>query len=155
MNENNPSSRTLNFRQARLLIIEDTDDHWQLIRLEIQRTLPEVTPVRVATQEQALLYLNGCLTNGDSLPKMVLLDLYLPDRQTGWQLLQLLKHPQSAFRQLPVVVFSHSTAVEDIKGSYRYGSTSFVTKPLDPRNWATYFQTIRTYWWETATLPGN
>jgi CheY-like chemotaxis protein len=155
MNVNHPSTRTLNFRQARLLVVEDTDDHWHLIRMEIQRALPEVMAIRVATQEQAIVYLNSCLGKVDGLPKMVLLDLYLPDRQTGWQLLQQIKHPQSAFRQLPVVVFSHSNTIEDIRGSYRYGSTSFVTKPLDPRHWSTYFKTLRTYWWETATLPGN
>jgi CheY-like chemotaxis protein len=155
MNVTSPAIRPTNFRQARLLIIEDTDDHWHLMHLEVKRFLPEVTPIRVATQAQAMTYLNGCLSNGDKLPGLILLDLYLPDRQEGWQLLQQLKHPESNFRQLPVVVFSHSSAREDVLGSYQYGSTSYVTKPLDPRNWPAYFQILRHYWWETVTLPGN
>lgn len=80
------------------MVIEDADDYGQLIRLEVQRALLEVTPVRVATQEQVMTHLNDCLAKGNLLSKLVLLDLYLPDRQTGWHLLQQIKHPQSAFR---------------------------------------------------------
>jgi CheY-like chemotaxis protein len=57
----------------------------------------------VATQ--TITYLNDCLTNGNKLSGLILLNLSLPNRQEGWQLLQQLKHPKSDFRQLPIVLF--------------------------------------------------
>jgi CheY-like chemotaxis protein len=79
----------------------------------------------------------------------------MPSREDGWALLQQIKHSSSSYKQLPVVVLSYSNDRDDITDSYYYGSTSYVTKPMDMQGWIDYIQTLRTYWWETVTLPSD
>ena len=153
MNRNH-SSISRNFRHATMLVVEDNADHWDLIRMALERGLPEVQPIWVTNADEAMDYLNDCLPKGIELPKLVLLDLYLPKREDGWQLLQQIK-AQPSFRQVPVIVLSYSSSQEDITDSYLHGSTSYVTKPLDVQAWLEYIQTLRTYWWETVTLPSD
>ncbi|MCK8493008.1 MULTISPECIES: response regulator [Spirosoma] len=144
-----------NFKHASLLVIEDNDDHWHLIQLAIRRSLPEVKEVRVTNSEEAIAYLDSCFLTGEDLPKLILLDLYLPGREQGWNLLKQLKHDSSSYKQVPVVILSYSNNREDITESYFYGSTSYITKPTDVKQWEKYIQTLRVYWWETVTLPND
>lgn len=144
-----------NFKYATLLIIEDNNDHWQLIQLALSRSLPEVKATRVATPNQAIEYLKSCFLKGIDLPKLILLDLYLPTREDGWELLQQLKHSTSSYKHVPVVILSYSNDQEDIADSYFYGSTSYITKPTNVNDWESYIQKLRIYWWETVTLPND
>jgi DNA-binding response OmpR family regulator len=155
INRHNLSVSSQNFKHASLLVIEDNDDHWHLIQLAMSRTLPEVKAIRSASADEATAYLNNCFLNGHDLPKLILLDLYLPDREAGWGLLKQLKHSSSAFKQLPIVILSYSNNREDITESYFYGSTSYITKPTDVGEWQSYIETLRIYWWETVTLPND
>lgn len=144
-----------NFRHANVLFVEDNQDHWMLMQQAMKQVLPEVQPVWVASADEAMTYLNNCLLTGADLPKLVLLDLYLPRREDGWSLMQAIKHEGSSFKQIPVVILSYSSSRDDITDSYHRGSTSYVTKPTGLDEWAEYMQTLRVYWWETVTLPSD
>ncbi|WP_338875515.1 response regulator [Spirosoma sp. SC4-14] len=144
-----------NFKHASLLVVEDNDDHWHLIQLAIERSLSEVKAVRTTNVEETLNYLHTCSLQARDLPKLILLDLYLPDRQDGWNILKQIKHSSSPYKQLPVVILSYSSNRDDITESYFYGSTSYITKPSDMGEWEKYIQTLRLYWWETVTLPND
>jgi len=152
MNTDRPSNHT-NFKNASLLIVEDQADQWLIIEAALQQTLPEVPPTRASGPEEALAYLNNCVREGRSLPRLILMDLYMPDRQDGWALLREIKDESSPYSQVPVIVLSSSQHTEDITESYHYGSTSYVVKPVDFNDWLSYFQLLRAYWWETVTLP--
>jgi CheY-like chemotaxis protein len=144
-----------NFSHASLLVIEDNPDHWHLIQSSLQRFLPEVEPRWASDANQARQYLDDCLLQGNDLPKLILLDLYLPAREDGWGLLEELKDGASSCRQVPVIVLSSSNDPEDITESYHYGSTSYLIKPNTSEAWISFGQNLRTYWWETVTLPSD
>ncbi|MFD2572950.1 response regulator [Spirosoma soli] len=144
-----------NFRQATILVVEDNQDHWTLIKAALQESLPEVSVVWVASAEEASTYLENCVANEQPLPKLMLLDLYLPEAEPAWQLLRTVKTPNSRFIRMPVVAFSYSTNREDISELYTFGGTSYITKPSDYNQWLLYFETMRSYWWETVTLPSE
>lgn len=142
-----------NFRKAKVLVIEDNDDHWILVKTAMQYCLPEVRLVRAATGVQALGYLDQWTTEEWEMPKLILLDLYLPGRGDGWQLLEQIRSLSTPFNQIPVVVLSASNAPADIAETYRRGSSSYLVKPTAAEEWIQYFQQLRAYWWETVTLP--
>ena len=75
-------------RQGTILVVEDNDDHWFLIRWALLQTLPGVEAVRAVDADEALDYLNDCLEADASLPSLILLDLYLPGRAEGWRVLE-------------------------------------------------------------------
>ena len=142
-----------NFRLAKVLVIEDNDDHWLFIKQAIQQSLSEVTPVRVATSEQALALLNEWHHQEWEVPKLILLDLYLPDSKDGWALLEQIKRLPSPLNQVRIVMLSSSESTADILKAYQMGIASYTVKPMNFPDWVTYFQELRAYWWETVSLP--
>jgi len=146
---------TANQRRGSLLVIEDNADHWQLIHAGLKRNLPETNIVWVNNESGAQEYVDNCTTNEQLIPKMVLLDLYLPNPEQGWNLLHTLKNKTSPLHQVPVVVFSHSNRIEDITTSYKAGGSSYLVKPTDRHEWQIYFDTLCQYWWNIVTLPNK
>jgi CheY-like chemotaxis protein len=146
-----------NFEQASLLVIEDQADVWLMTQFMLNKGLPEVQANRVATGPQALTYLTDCLNRGEDLPKLILQDLYLPDRHDGLRLIgsirdQLTTH---AAPQLPIVVFSSSNALDDVQQCYRAGASAYIVKTIDMMRQIADFNALRQFWWETNVLPIN
>ena len=144
-----------NFRQGTLLVVEDNQDHWQLIRFGLQKMLPDVNLVWSATAPEALTYLTTCLEQDRDLPRLMLLDLYLPNRETGFHFLKSIKTATLVLRRIPVVILSGSLHPDDIKESYELGSSSYFVKPTGSDEWDAYFETIFNYWSRTVTLPNS
>ena len=142
-----------NFRNTKVLAVDDSPDHLVLIKNAMQHCLPEVELVCAETSDQALTLLNGWITQEWELPKLILQDLYLPNKVDGWRLLAQIKSMSPVSRQIPIVMLSSSNCQADIDEAYQYGSTLYLVKPFDFDGWLTYFKELRTYWWETVTLP--
>ncbi len=136
-----------------MLIVEDNPDHWNLMKKAAEHCLAEVETVHAHSEQEALRFLQDGSLQEWELPKLILLDLYLPKRENGWQLLQQIKSMPAPFNQIPVVVLSFSNSPEDIRQVYQYGGASYLIKPTAFQDWLIYFQRLRSYWWETVTLP--
>lgn len=144
-----------NFKNARLLIIEDNPDHGVLILNAVRQCLPELKVILTSTEDEATAYLDQCRLEEWELPRLILMDLYMPDRQTGWRLLEYVKTTSIALSKIPVVLLSNSSDRSDIAEAYDRGCSSYLVKPTRLEEWLAYFQTLREYWWETVTLPKN
>ena len=148
MKEANPAKRIP--RKPIIVVIEDNADQWVLIEWVLSQQFPEIKPVWFADPAQAILYLESSLE--DVLPRLILLDLYLPNHKVGWKTLELIKnHP--LLREVPVVVLSQSSDPEDIKESYMHQANSYMIKPNTYQEWLTTFTHFRHYWWNVVTLP--
>lgn len=150
---NDSITRKANFKRAKVLVIDDNEDHWAVIQKAMLVILPEVTPIWVNTPEQALVLLQEASYQEWDMPKLILLDLYLPERNDGWQLLKQIKAMASPLDHIPIVMLSSSEDKIDIIEAYTLGVSSYLVKPIDFEDWLTYFTEIRQYWWETVTLP--
>ena len=142
-----------NFKRARILVVEDNDDYWVLIQRAMLQVLPEVMPVRATNHVEAKKLLVEWSRDEWEMPKLVLLDLYLPERKDGWQVLEDIRGLSAPCNQVPVVMLSSSDVQADITEAYRRGSTSYLIKPTVYTEWISYFKQLRTFWWETVTLP--
>jgi CheY-like chemotaxis protein len=138
---------------ASVLIVDDNDDHWLIIQQTLKDCLPQVRAVRTASTLETLNLLETCRHQEWDIPQLILLDLYLPSREQGWQLLRQIKSMGTAFQRIPIVMLSASAANDDIKEAYQLGVASYLVKPIDVQQWIAYFRELRTYWWETASLP--
>ena len=142
-----------NFKGARILVVEDNDDYWLLIRQAIAQVLPEVTPIRATSYEETHNLLVEWARDEWEMPKLVLLDLYLPERSQGWKVLAHIREMDPPFNQLPVVLLSSSSENADITEAYNRGGSAYLVKPTVFPDWIEYFKQLRSYWWETVTLP--
>ena len=107
---------------SQILLVEDDDD----IRTDLAAMLEEygysVTAVRDGFEALRLL-------RGGGRPRLILLDLMMPE-MNGWQLrLELLKDRQLA--SIPVLVMSGAGSLPMEAASL--GATGFVSKPFDLR----------------------
>ena len=137
-----------------ILVVEDNADCWLLIRAALAQRFPEAKPVWVNNADQAMRYLTSTLLDKRKLPKLILLDLYLPSVEDGWALLATIK-PHSPYQFLPVVVLSASMDHRDITKAYDLGVSSYMVKPGSFHGWLTCLTRLRLYWLKTASLPKN
>ncbi|GAB3966590.1 response regulator [Spirosoma terrae] len=142
-----------NFKRAKLLVIEDNDDHWTLIRNAINQSLPELMYVRASNSAMALELLQSWTIEEWELPKLILQDLYVPTREEGWNLVKEIKEMSPVCNRIPLVMFSSSQDPDDVNEAYQLGVSSYLVKPLDFSDWLAYFKQLRSYWWDTVTLP--
>ena len=140
-------------KKASLLIIEDNPDQWIIIQQVIQNTFPNVQASWVPNPQEALIYLKECLDGDSKLPFMVLLDLYLPERETGWELLQQIRALPPPIGKLPIIALSSSQDTADITESYDLGITAYLIKPTDLDSWTQSFQILKKYRMDTVLLP--
>lgn len=150
-----PRATSNRIKNARILVVEDNQDHLLLIKNAIQRSFTNVESVLLTSEKECINYLDECIQTGLRLPQFILLDLYLPKRENGWNLLAQIKERKSEIGQIPTVIFSHSEYQEDIMESYDRGVTSYVVKPTDFNEWLAYFETLKEYWWETVSFPAS
>lgn len=137
-----------------ILVIEDNPDHWLIIRSALAQCFPEVDPIWMNHAAQVQTYLETCILTDAGLPKLMLLDLYLPRKEDGFSLLEFIKtHP--VYRQVPIVMLSSSSDNRDIEKLYTYSVASYIVKPLTYHQWLKCFTTFRRYWLDIVTLPTN
>jgi CheY-like chemotaxis protein len=142
-------------RKANVLLIEDNIDEKTLIVLGLTAVSPNINVIGIHDEDSTLEYLSEKLMLPGSTPQLIVLDLYLPARQNGLNLLDqiktlLLKTDRPA---VPVIIVSHSSAADDITECYRQRANAYVVKSLDMRSWVQYFSRLCNFWMNTVSLP--
>jgi CheY-like chemotaxis protein len=138
-----------------ILLAEDNEDHVLLIRRAFRQS-GLVNPIQVVRDgEQAIAYLKGegQYANRDEypLPCLFLLDLKMPNK-TGFDVLEWLRS-EPAFAALRVVVLTTSGEMRDINRAYQLGANSFLTKPVDFRDFVQLTSAIKGYWIWLSRAP--
>ncbi len=81
---------------------------------------------------------------GDTLPKIVLLDLKLP-KVNGLEVLRQIKANEHT-RRIPVVIVTSSAEDPDIHRAYELGANSYVVKPVDFDAFSDVMSNLGLYW---------
>jgi two-component system, response regulator len=135
-------------RPFEVLLVEDDQDHAELVRRCLQEHLPAAGLHHVSDGQQALDYLHrrGSFADPASSPRpdLVLLDLRLP-RVDGLTVLRQIKEPPE-LRNVPVVVLTTSDAIPDVTAAYRAYVNSYLVKPMDFARFDALIRQIGLYW---------
>lgn len=125
-----------------ILVIEDNADDWFLMQWALRQTFPTTETVWLADAAQVSTYLENCLSSWQALPKVILLDLYLPSISKGLRILQSLKAHQR-LREIPVIAVSRSADVRDMANAFKYASSMYLIKPPTYGEWVKRMGEIR------------
>lgn len=132
------SSRTPNGAQSpplEILMVEDSVTDAELAVRAFQRA-KYTHPVRVvSTGAEGFDYLLGTgarATQGPARPRLILLDLALPD-MTGTEFLRRVKNDPRT-RTIPVIILSLAGSVRAILACEHLGSAGYLVKPIDFAN---------------------
>jgi len=85
------------------------------------------------------------------LPAFILLDLNMPKKDGREVLKEIKQHP--VFKSIPVIIFTTTKNEGEIRRCYELGANSYVVKPISFESLLTVVQNIRSYWFQTASIP--
>lgn len=139
-----------------VLLIEDNDDHAELVRRALLKSGLPHELMRLEDGEQALGFLLDSSTNSQKRSDcaLILLDLRLP-RVDGLEVLQQLRQSKQDIR-VPVVILTTSDADTDIAAAYERGAHAYVVKPADFNSFGELARDVARFWlgWNKTPVTG-
>jgi CheY-like chemotaxis protein len=140
--------------QPILIAEDDADDRYLLQTAFTETGYPERIDF-VENGIEVLSYLDANYTNNHtdekSLPGFILLDLNMPKKDGREVLKELKQHP--VFKKIPVIVFTTTKNEIEIKRCYELGANSYVVKPISFDALLKVVENIRSFWFQTASIP--
>lgn len=139
--------------QARvILVVDDNPADIYLAHEALEQNPRGIRVESAGNVEEALLFLKRRGVHAEKpRPDLVILDLNMP-REDGRTVLAEIKSDEN-LRTIPIVVFSTSHSLLDIRSSYELGANCYVSKPGNLNEYLSAVQSIEQFWFECATLP--
>ena len=135
-----------------ILIAEDDPDDRYLIESAFGESKFDHTIDFVENGEELLHYMNAeGHYSSRNLPSLILLDLNMPKIDGRTAMMQL--KADRAFRKIPIIVLTTSTAEEDIQRSYDLGVSAYIPKPSSHEELVDLISVMNSYWATFALLP--
>lgn len=117
-----------------ILVIEDNEDQLFLTRWALLQRFSDAEIVWLSEDTRVMPYLESCLQRKQDLPRVILVDLYLPSARQGLAVLQQVKsHP--IFQRITAVMLSWSGEAEDIANAFNHSADAYLVKPGNYRDW--------------------
>ena len=132
-----------------ILLVEDNPDDAALTELALRGGMPANLEIARDGQE-ALDYL---FNDANDVPRLVLLDLRLPNTDGLEVLRRIREHERTSLT--PVVILTSSSSPDDVAASYRCGVNSYVRKPVDFDQFAELIRQIGRYWLVVNEPPSS
>jgi two-component system, chemotaxis family, response regulator Rcp1 len=135
-----------------VLLVDDNPGDTDLIADVLKRNDRPTHVHSVADGVEAMAFLHGEGKYANALPPhLIVLDLNMP-RKDGQAVLAEVKS-DPALQQIPIVIFSTSTARADIVRSYQLGANSYVSKPGDLEGFVSAVTAIGDFWLGVTNVP--
>lgn len=142
---------------AQVLLVEDNDDHAELVIRQLSEHSINAHLTRVSDGQEALDYLfhNGKFADPVDSPRphVVFLDLRLP-KVDGLEVIRILKESED-LRKIPIVVLTTSEAERDVTRAYVNHANSYVVKPVDFERFRDLMSELGIYWLNWNTRPSS
>ncbi len=140
-----------NSPRMKVLVVEDSPTDVKIIERTLERSAIKCDLFFTIDGAEALEFL---FQRGDfsdvPRPDLILLDLNLP-KVDGFEVLEEIKQDEQ-LRRIPVVVLTVSPREEDAVRAYDSGAASYMTKPVNRKDFEKLITTVQEYW-RIAMLP--
>ncbi len=141
-------------RRPVILVADDDAADRELLRRALLQYQENCDVRMVADGVELLDYLENRVGQASEsrcpAPDLMIVDLKMP-RKDGRQALLAINGRLEI--TTPVVIFSGSDDLTDVKACYRAGCNSYVIKPIDLKRFNSAVQGIASYWLRTSKLP--
>lgn len=128
-----------------ILVIEDNTDQWFLTRWALLQRFAKAKIQWLTKADEVVPYLDSCRQKQMDLPRIILVDLYLPSAQQGLNVFRTLKsHP--IYKPVPTLALSSSINSEDITQVFNHSADGYLVKPTDRQGWLAGLSVLDQYW---------
>lgn len=143
----------LSQEKMKVLVVEDSEDDVLIVQRAMRKSEFKCDLYIASDGEEAedFLYRRGEYEDAPR-PDLILLDLKLPKR-SGLEVLADIKEDEK-LRRIPVIVLTNSEREEDMARAYDSGAASYMTKPVDSKDFERLIQTVQEYW-RIARFPAS
>ena len=143
----------LNPEVIKVLVVEDNPNDVAIIKRAMRKSdvTCELYFARDGAEALDFLYQQADFEDAPR-PDLILLDLNLP-KIKGLEVLTKIKADEH-LRRLPVIVLTISEREEDMVKAYDSGAASYMTKPVDSKDFERLIQTVQDYW-QIARVPSE
>ncbi len=152
MNDMPPDMERTGTRRNVIVMVDDDSDDLFLATEAIGEIGADIACYTLSNGAELISYLDrqGQFADPASAPRpdLVLLDLNMP-LMDGHETLGVLREREE-FRDIPVVIFSTSTAPKDIRKSYLGGANTYIAKPQSYDGLCEIMQCLSEYWFGAA-----
>jgi CheY-like chemotaxis protein len=137
----------------KVLVVEDNPDDVTIIKRAMSKSdiKCELSFAYDGAEALQFLYHEGKFEDAPR-PDLILLDLNLP-KIGGLEVLAKIKQDDK-MRHIPVIVLTISDREEDMARAYDSGAASYMTKPVDSKDFERLIQTVQDYW-RIARIPSE
>ena len=144
----------MNGKPIEILLAEDNpgDARLTLEGFKDAKVKNKITVVEDGVEVMTFLRQQGKYANV-ALPDLILLDLNMP-KKDGREVLAEIKADEK-LRHIPVLVFTVSSADQDILAAYNLQASAFITKPIDLDEFITVVKSLEEFWLTVVKLPKN
>ncbi len=128
------------------LVVEDCDHDYMALERVVQRRQIPMSLKRCLQGDEALAMFDTSTSQSMStLPALIILDMGLPGKSDGRDVLQAIrKHP--VLKRTPVVVFSAFADPAHIDWCHRNGANAYQVKQVDYRSFTCVADLLASYW---------
>jgi len=143
----------VNTDKMKVLVVEDNPDDVTIIKRAMRKSdiKCELSFAYDGAEALQFLYHEGKFEDAPR-PDLILLDLNLP-KIGGLEVLAKIKQDDK-LRRIPVIVLTISDREEDMVRAYDSGAASYMTKPVDSKDFERLIQTVQDYW-KIARIPAE
>ncbi len=136
------------------MIVEDNPGDIRLMKEAFSESGEDYEIIEAPDGAAAIEYLfQRAKYKGVDGPDLIFLDLNLPKR-SGREVLEEIKK-DSKLKFIPVVIFSSSSAPQDVSRAYELHANCYVTKPTDLDELFYALRCIEAFWLKAVKLPGR
>jgi len=130
--------------KMKVLVVEDNPNDVTIIKRAMRKSDVKCELYFARDGEEAL---DALAQKGEfedtPRPDLILLDINLP-KINGLEVLAKIK--EERLRRIPVIVLTISEREEDMVKAYDSGAASYMTKPVDSKDFERLIQTVQDYW---------
>lgn len=141
--------RRLDYLMLRIVAIEDNTADTQLLREALQLSTSDFTLTTFEDAESAVAYLVKARAETSHL---IVLDLKLPGRRSGLELLREIKADKD-LRNIPVIVVAGSEDPDDVRSAYALHASCYLVKRGSAAEQLNALRMMVDFWITTARLP--
>ncbi len=143
---------TIQFKPIEILLVEDNpaDARLTLEGFKVAKVRNKITVVEDGVEAMAYLRGEGAYAHV-TLPDLILLDLNMP-KKNGCEVLAEIKADEQ-LKRIPVLVFTVSSANQDIMEAYNLHASAFISKPIDFDEFLRIVYSLTEFWLTIVKLP--
>lgn len=139
-----------------IMVVEDSPEDFEVLERGFKKAEILLHFEHFVDSNRAWDHLEDRFLNGDGdqkggKPSLILMDLNMPGMD-GFELLQKIKS-EPDLCNIPIVTLSTSKSENDINRAYAYGANTYISKPVDIAGYVRMANTLKTFWFECASLP--